>query len=109
EWVDGIRIHDKESLIAHGHDPIALANKVAVSFFNQAYRDGFFHADMHPGNLFVNANGDIVPVDFGIMGRLSKSDRLAVAEILYGFLERDYIKVAEVHVQAGYVPIDTPV
>jgi len=104
EWVDGIPIIDKEALTAAGHDLEKIARQLAVSFFNQAYRDGFFHADMHPGNLFVNSNGDIVVIDFGIMGRLDKQTRLYVAEILHGFLIRDYRKVAKVHFDAGYVP-----
>jgi ubiquinone biosynthesis protein len=104
EWVEGIPILDREALIAAGHDPKKIAERLAVSFFNQAYRDGFFHADMHPGNLFVNNKGDIVAVDFGIMGRLDRQTRLYVAEILRGFLMRDYHYVAQVHFDAGYVP-----
>lgn len=104
EWVDGIPIHDREALLAKGHDVNAIAGKLAVTFFNQAFRDGFFHADMHPGNLFVNDAGAIVPVDFGIMGRLDEENRLYVAEILRGFLERDYMHVARMHFRAGYVP-----
>jgi ubiquinone biosynthesis protein len=67
-------------------------------------RDGFFHADMHPGNLFVDAEGEIVAVDMGIAGRLGKKERRFLAEILYGFITRDYMRVAEVHFEAGYVP-----
>ena len=70
----------------------------------QAVRDGFFHGDMHQGNLFVDKNGNIVPVDFGIMGRLDKNNRGYLAEILYGFIKRDYKKVADIHFQAGLVP-----
>lgn len=109
EWIDGIHIHDTEKLKAAGHNLTDIANKLAVNFFNQAYRDGFFHADMHPGNLFVNAKGDIVPIDFGIMGRLDKKNRLAVAEILEGFLNRNYRKTAQVHIDVGYVPANTSV
>ena len=104
EWVEGIPILDREALLAAGHNLQAIAKQLAVSFFNQAYRDGFFHADMHPGNLFVSEKGDIVVVDFGIMGRLDKQTRLYVAEILRGFLMRDYHYVARVHFAAGYVP-----
>lgn len=104
EWVDGTPILDRDALIAGGLDPKKIAGQLAVVFFNQAYRDGFFHADMHPGNLFVNAKGEIVPVDFGIMGRLDKKTRVYVAEILHGFLKRDYMHVAQVHFTAGYVP-----
>ena len=70
-------------------------------------RDGFFHGDMHQGNLFVDQKGNIIPVDFGIMGRLDKNNRKFLAEILYGFIQRDYVKVAEVHFQAGLVPQET--
>lgn len=104
EWVEGIPILDKEALVSAGHNPQKIAERLAVSFFNQAYRDGFFHADMHPGNLFINDKGEIVVVDFGIMGRLDKQTRLYVAEILRGFLTRDYMHVAQVHFAAGYVP-----
>jgi ubiquinone biosynthesis protein len=76
------------------------------SFLRHALRDGFFHADMHQGNLFVDAAGDIVAVDFGIMGRLSRAERRFLAEILFGFIRRDYRRVAEVHFEAGYVPAD---
>lgn len=104
EWVNGIPINNKDELISSGHDLKEISEKLAISFFNQTYRDGFFHADIHPGNLFVNDNGDIVPVDFGIMGSLDRNTRIFVAEILKGFLEGNYKKVAEVHFNAGYVP-----
>ena len=81
-----------------------LATNVIQSFLLQAVRDGFFHGDMHQGNLFVNENGNIIPVDFGIMGRLDKYNKKYLAEILYGFIERDYNKVADVHFRAGLVP-----
>ena len=74
------------------------------SFLRHALRDGFFHADMHPGNLFVDADGRLVAVDFGIMGRLGPKERRFLAEILYGFITRDYRRIAEVHFEAGYVP-----
>ena len=80
-----------------------IATNLIQHFLRQAVRDGF-HADMHEGNLFVDDNGNIVPVDFGIMGRLDKSNKKYLAEILYGFIKRDYVKVAEVHFQAGLVP-----
>lgn len=104
EWVEGIPISDVPALIAHGHDPRALIAKLSENFFKHAFRDGFFHADMHPGNLFVDATGDIIAVDFGIMGTLDERSRLYVAEILRGFLNEDYAYVAEVHFRAGYVP-----
>lgn len=104
EWVEGINISDYESIIKAGHDPKKLASNLCVSFFNQTYRDGFFHADIHPGNLFINAKSQIVPVDFGIMGILDKDTRVFVAKILYGFICGDYDYVAKVHFSAGYVP-----
>jgi ubiquinone biosynthesis protein len=107
EWVDGISIYDREQLIEQGVDLPAVAQKFAVMFFNQVYRDGFFHADLHPGNILVRPDGSIILLDFGIMGRLSDKDRLAVAESLFGFLSRDYKLVAKVHLAAGYIPKDT--
>jgi ubiquinone biosynthesis protein len=77
---------------------------VIQTFLRQALRDGFFHADMHPGNLFVDDAGKLVAVDFGIMGRLAPKERRFLAEILYGFITRDYQRTAEVHFEAGYVP-----
>lgn len=103
EWVHGIPIHNTKRLIEDGHNLKDISEKLAVFFFNQSYRDGFFHADMHPGNLFVNKQGDIVPVDFGIMGQLDQQTRIFVAEILKGFLEGDYDHVARIHFAAGYV------
>ena len=81
-----------------------IAENLIQHFLRQAVRDGFFHADMHEGNLFIDKDGNIVPVDFGIMGRLDKNNKKYLAEILYGFIKRDYVKVAEVHFQAGLVP-----
>lgn len=109
EWVDGIQINDKEALLKAGHDLRAISKNLAISFLNQAYRDGFFHADIHPGNLFVDKLGNIVPVDFGIMGRLEESTRIYVAEILRGFLIGDYMNVAKVHFDAGYIGADKSV
>jgi ubiquinone biosynthesis protein len=104
EWIDGIKLSDLAALRAAGHDLPALARRLIQSFLRHALRDGFFHADMHQGNLFVDAAGDIVAVDFGIMGRLGRPERRFLAEILYGFIRRDYRRVAEVHFEAGYVP-----
>ena len=87
-----------------GVDLKKLAENLIQHFLNQAVRDGFFHGDMHQGNLFVDTKGNIIPVDFGIMGRLDKNNRKFLAEILYSFIQRDYVKVAEVHFQAGLVP-----
>ncbi|WP_337268038.1 2-polyprenylphenol 6-hydroxylase [Oryzifoliimicrobium ureilyticus] len=104
EWIDGIKMSDVEALNAAGHDLNALADTLIQSFLRHTLRDGFFHADMHPGNLFVDAAGTIVAVDMGIVGRLGQKERRFLAEILYGFITRDYVRVAEVHFEAGYVP-----
>ena len=104
EWVDGIRLSEPERIAAAGHDRKALAATLIQSFLRQAMRDGFFHADMHQGNLFVVPDGTLVAVDLGITGRLARAERQFLAEILYGFIRRDYQRVAEVHFEAGYVP-----
>jgi ubiquinone biosynthesis protein len=104
EWVDGTPLNDHVALAAAGYDLPALGRKVIQSFLRHALRDGFFHADMHPGNLFVDREGRLVAVDFGIMGRLGPKERRFLAEILYGFITRDYHRVAQVHFDAGYVP-----
>jgi ubiquinone biosynthesis protein len=104
DWIDGIKLSDVEGLQAADHDLKALAATLIQSFLRHTLRDGFFHADMHPGNLFVAADGTIVAVDLGIAGRLNRKERRFLAEILYGFITRDYRRVAEVHFEAGYVP-----
>jgi ubiquinone biosynthesis protein len=104
EWIDGTPLSDRARLQAKGFDLPQLGRVVIQSFLRHALRDGFFHADMHPGNLFVDDNGRLVGVDFGIMGRLSPKERRFLAEILYGFIRRDYRRTAEVHFEAGYVP-----
>ena len=104
EWVDGVPMTDVAALRRAGHDPERLAEVLVRVFLKQLLRDGFFHADMHPGNLFVDEQGRIVLVDFGITGRLSPYERRVWAEILYCFITRDYRRNAEVHFEAGYVP-----
>jgi ubiquinone biosynthesis protein len=104
EWIDGIPLTDRARLQAKGYDLPKLGRGLIQSFLRHALRDGFFHADMHPGNLFVDNDGHIVAVDFGIMGRLGAKERLFLAEILHGFITRDYHRTAEVHFEAGYVP-----
>ena len=104
EWIDGTPLNDRAALEAKGFDLPALGRTVIQSFLRHALRDGFFHADMHPGNLFVDAEGRLVAVDFGIMGRLGPKERRFLAEILLGFITRDYHRVAQVHFDAGYVP-----
>ena len=102
--VDGVSIRDHDSLTQKKIELKVIAENLIQHFLRQAVRDGFFHGDMHEGNLFVDNSGNIIPVDFGIMGRLDKHNKKYLAEILYGFIKRDYVKVAEVHFQAGLVP-----
>jgi len=104
EWIDGLPLSDTQGLEKAGFDLPELGRVVIQSFLRHAMRDGFFHADMHQGNLFVDREGLITAVDFGIMGRLPFKERRFLAEILYGFITRDYYRVAEVHFEAGYVP-----
>jgi ubiquinone biosynthesis protein len=104
-WVEGIPIRDVAALDAAGLDRKTLATNLLQSFLRHAIRDGFFHADMHPGNLFADPKtGDIIAVDFGIMGRISRAERRFLAEILYGFITRNYRMIAERHFEMGYVP-----
>jgi ubiquinone biosynthesis protein len=109
EWIDGIPISDQAALAGAGHDLKQLGLTILRSFLCHAMRDGFFHADMHQGNLFVDAEGRVVAVDFGIMGRLGAKERRFLAEILHGLITRDYKRAAEVHFWAGYVPPHHPV
>ena len=102
----GIRLDDRAALLAAGHDLEAVLTKAAVIFFRQVFRDGFFHGDQHPGNLSVDEDGNIVAVDFGIMGRLDRKTRRYLADMLLATLARDYRRLAEVHVEAGYLPRD---
>jgi len=104
EWLNGIPIYEKEKLIDAGFDLHELARKLAITFFNQAYRDGFFHADIHPGNILIGKGGKVILIDFGIMGSLEHEDRIFVAKILHGFITRDYKLVSDVHFELGYVP-----
>ncbi len=106
EWVEGLKMSDVAGLRDAGHDLPLLARRLMQAFLRQALRDGFFHADMHQGNLFVDAAGDIVAVDYGIMGRLNRHQRIFLAEVLFGFIRRDYKRIATVHFAAGYVPGD---
>jgi predicted unusual protein kinase regulating ubiquinone biosynthesis (AarF/ABC1/UbiB family) len=104
DWVDGIKISNREGLIAAGHDLDAIASRLVHTFLKQAIEAGYFHADMHQGNLFVKADGTIVAIDFGIMGRINKKARVWLAEILYGLTTGNYKRVAEIHFEAQYVP-----
>ncbi len=104
EWLDGIKLNDREALIAAGQDCKALAATLVRAFLRQAVVDGFFHADLHHGNLFALADGRIAAIDFGIMGRVDRRARVWLAEILYGLITGDYRRVAEIHFEAQYVP-----
>ena len=104
EWVDGIKISDRDALVAAGHDLPDLARRLVLAFLRQAISAGFFHADMHQGNLFVRGDGTIVAIDFGIMGRIDRQARQWLAEILYGLTTGNYRRVAEIHFEAQYVP-----
>ena len=105
-WAEGIGLNDIAEIDAAGHDRSVLGARVLQLFLNHALRDGFFHADMHQGNLKIAANGDIIAYDFGIMGRIDEYTRRVYAEILMGFISKNYRRVAEVHFEAGYVPPD---
>ena len=109
DWVDGVSIRETEELKKRNLNTEKIAENIIQSFLRHAVRDGFFHADMHQGNIFINNNGHIVPIDFGIMGRLDKMSKRFLAEILFGFIQRDYRKVAEVHLMAGLVPKNVPI
>ncbi|MEM6414915.1 MAG: 2-polyprenylphenol 6-hydroxylase [Pseudomonadota bacterium] len=104
EWINAIPISDVDAIEAAGHNRKKLAVDVIQLFLIQALRDGFFHADMHQGNLMVDKNGTIVLIDFGIMGRLTGDARRTFAQILHGFITRDYDRTAKAHFDAGYVP-----
>ncbi|MDN5787032.1 2-polyprenylphenol 6-hydroxylase [Pseudorhodobacter sp.] len=106
DWAEGINLADNAAIDAQGVDRRVLATRVLQLFLQHALRDGYFHADMHQGNMKVAQNGDIIAYDFGIMGRLDEYTRRVYAEILFGFIKRDYRRVAEVHFEAGYVPAD---
>ena len=104
EWLDGIKLSNRAELIAAGHDPRALAATLVRAFLRQAVVDGYFHADLHQGNLFALADGRLAAIDFGIMGRIDRRARLWLAEILYGLITANYRRVAEIHFEAQYVP-----
>ena len=104
EWLDGIKLNDREALVAAGQDCEALAAILVRGFLRQAVVDGFFHADLHHGNLFALPDGRIAAIDFGIMGRIDRRARLWLAEILYGLITGNYRRVAEIHFEAQYVP-----
>lgn len=104
EWIDGTAFSSDTLLTDPAIDRPALAIKVIQSFLTCAFDYGVFHADMHEGNLIVDEDGELVLIDFGILGRLSEAEQRFHAEILHGFLMRDYLRIAEIHFEAGYVP-----
>jgi ubiquinone biosynthesis protein len=104
EWLDGIKLSDRDALIAAGHDTKALAAILVRGFLRQAVVDGYFHADLHQGNLFALADGRVAAIDFGIMGRINRQARMWLAEILYGLITGNYDRVAQIHFEAQYVP-----
>ena len=104
QWIDGVKLSDRTALVAGGHDLPRLARTLVHAFLRQAIAEGFFHADMHQGNLFALHGGGVAAIDFGIMGRLDRRARLWLAEILYGLITGNYARVAEIHFEAGYVP-----
>lgn len=104
EWIDGVKVSDTDALKAAGHDLPEIASRLVLAFLTQAISAGFFHADMHQGNLFVEADGTIAAIDFGIMGRIDRRARQWLAEILYGLTTGNYHRVAEIHFEAQYVP-----
>ena len=108
-WVDGIPAGEVDAIKAAGHDADAIGERILTMFLSHALRDGYFHADMHQGNLKVADDGTLVALDFGIMGRIDEYTRRVYAEILFGFIRKDYRRVAEVHFEAGYVPADRDV
>lgn len=104
EWLDGIKLSKRDKLIDAGHDPKAIASTLVRAFLRQAVIDGYFHADLHQGNLFVLPDGRLAAIDFGIMGRINRQARMWLAEILYGLITGNYRRVAEIHFEAQYVP-----
>ena len=109
ERIYGTPVDQVDELLANGVDLKALGERGVEIFFTQVFRDNFFHADMHPGNIFVRNDGTYIGVDFGIMGTLTAADQRYLAENLLAFFHRDYRRVAELHVESGWVPSDTRV
>ncbi|WP_038250817.1 2-polyprenylphenol 6-hydroxylase [Ghiorsea bivora] len=109
ERIHGTPIDERDKLIAAGHDSLTLCKNLQNMFFHMVFVDGYFHADLHPGNIFVSDKGEILLVDFGIVGRLEMQSRVYLADMMLAFLKQDYKRAAEVHIEAGYVPYDTDV
>ena len=106
EWVEGIPVGNIDLLRSHNINLKKLSELIIQSFLNNALRDGFFHADMHQGNLRCGVDGELIVLDFGIMGRIDLYTRRVYAQILNGFINKKYRKVAEVHFEAGYISYD---
>lgn len=109
EWIDGVSIYNSKDIEELNLSKKEITKKLAISFLNQSFRDGFFHADLHPGNILVRKDGKIAFIDFGIIGKLSDRDRIAMAEVLYCLLNKNYKRVAEIHVEIGFIPKDTDI
>ncbi len=104
EWIDGIAFSNHKEILASNFNKQDIAKNLVISYFHQVYINGFFHADMHGGNLFLMNNGDIAVIDFGIMGFIDKKTRIAITEIVMAFIDRDYYRVARLHISAGLIP-----
>ena len=109
DWVEGIPLTSPEALTGPHIDRVALANSVTQGFLSHAIKHGVFHADMHEGNMIITPEGKLALVDFGIIGRIGMAERRFLAQILWGFIKRDYTRIAEVHFEAGYIPRDKSV
>jgi ubiquinone biosynthesis protein len=109
ERIKGISLNDMDAVRAANIDLNKLVEYAATSFFNQVFRDGFFHADLHPGNLFVLPDNTLAAVDFGIMGRIDRETQIYLADMLWAFLREDYEQVARIHIKTGIVPPHTSV
>ena len=106
EYIEGIKINDISALKKQKHNIEKIIEVSTEVFFLQVFRDGFFHGDMHPGNIFIDKNGTLVPIDFGIMGRLKNKDRHFLALLLTYLLDKDYKKVVEIHAEANMLGDD---
>jgi len=109
EWIDGIKINQKDILLKQKHNLKTISENLLLCYFDMAYRDGFFHADLHPGNILIQSDGKVALLDFGIIGKLSRDDRIYVTKILDGFIRRDYDYIAKIHLDAGYIPAKTDI
>ena len=109
EWVEAIKITDRHKIIDNDLNISDIVSNLAKVFFDQVYMNGYFHGDLHPGNIMVDKQNRIILLDFGVTGRLSNVDRMTIAGVIEGFIRKDYLKVAKLHVKAGYVPRNTDI